>query len=212
MSNLIQSTTQLAMHIVRPYIRPGATVIDATCGNGHDTLALAQALFASNTAKVDTGGMLYAFDVQQQAVDATRKLLEAEGFGKYLETPAGSDTDRDHAGRIRFICDSHENMDQHLDRADVIVFNLGYLPGGDKALTTEAESTMTAVRDALLLLEKGGVLCITMYSGHSAGAEEKSQLLELAARLDPKQWHAAYVNMINQANNPPEILLITRKV
>lgn len=211
MNNLIQSTTQLAMHIVSPYIRTGCTVIDATCGNGNDTLSLAKALFKDNAkanadmdgAVVDmaeAGSRLYAFDIQQQAVDETRSLLEGEGFAERLAD-----------GSIRLICDSHENMDQHLDHADVIVFNLGYLPGGDKQLTTVAESTMTAVRDALLLLEKDGVLCITMYSGHEAGAYEKARLLQFAERLDSGVWHAAYVNMINQANNPPEILLITRK-
>ncbi|MDO4177052.1 MAG: class I SAM-dependent methyltransferase [Bacillota bacterium] len=207
MSNLIQSTTKLAMHIAAPYIRPDATLVDATCGNGHDSLALAQALFADNAkADADTdakadAGRLYAFDIQHQAVEATKTLLEGEGFGEQITK-----------GSIRLICDSHENMDQHLDHADVIIFNLGYLPGGDKTLTTTAETTMTAIKDALLLLDAGGLICITMYSGHEAGAYEKAQLLQFAERLDSKQWHVAYINMINQANNPPEILLITRKL
>lgn len=191
MSNLIQTTTELAMHIISGYIRPGALLIDATCGNGHDTLRLAKA----------KPSKLYAFDIQQAAVDGTRKLLESNGFKDSIDK-----------GIIELICDSHENMESYVHgKADVIVFNLGYLPGSDKSNTTTEASTLNAVSASLELLKKNGLLCITMYSGHHEGSKEKASLLDWSAKLDPQTYHAAYISMHNQKNSPPEILLITRK-
>ncbi|MCF0143783.1 MAG: hypothetical protein HUJ79_01520, partial [Firmicutes bacterium] len=80
-----------------------------------------------------------------------------------------------------------------------------------KDITTCAESTIAAVKSALGILQVDGVICITMYSGHEAGANEKARLLEFTKELDSHKYHVAYIGMHNQANNPPEILLITRK-
>ena len=91
------------------------------------------------------------------------------------------------------------------------MFNLGYLPGGDKLITTKAETTIKAVQDAMELIRKDGLVCITMYSGHTEGKKEKAALLEFAGQLDSAKWHCAYISMPNQKNDPPEILLITRK-
>lgn len=191
MDNLIRQTTQLALHLVRPYVTPGSTVIDATCGNGHDTLALAQ----MNPAK------LYAFDIQEDAICATTALLEANGYHKSI-------TD----GRFILRCAAHEEMDEYVaSPVSAVLFNLGYLPGGDKEITTKAASTLNAVQAAMELLETDGVICITMYSGHASGKEEKAALLDFAETLDAKQWHTAYISMPNQKHHPPEILLITRK-
>ena len=191
MSNLLTKTTELAMYIASSYTFPGCVIIDATCGNGHDTLALAEA----------QPSKLYGFDIQQQAVDNTIVLLKANGYENHLDN-----------GTISIICDSHSNMQEHVNEpADLIVFNLGYLPGGDKSITTSADETTQAIQTSLDLLNKDGLLCITMYSGHKEGSVEKEQLMDLAKALDPKTYHAAYVNFINQHNAPPEILLITRK-
>ena len=191
MSNLITKTTELAMYLASAYTFPGCIIIDATCGNGHDTLALA----SSDPSR------LYAFDIQQQAVDNTAALLSSEGYGTAIEN-----------GTISIICDSHSNMQAHVkEPADLIVFNLGYLPGGDKTITTSSEETMAAIRSSMALLNKGGLVCITMYSGHAEGSAEKEMLMQMAAELDPKVYHAAYINFLNQHNSPPEILLITRK-
>lgn len=191
MSNIIQTTTDFAMYMAAAYIRPGSILIDATCGNGHDTLRLA----GSAPLK------LYAFDIQQQAIDNTRKLLLSEGFGSSLE----DDT-------IKLICDSHENMKNYVtEPIDAAVFNLGYLPGCDKSNTTGVSSTLSAAASALDMLKIDGLLCITMYSGHEEGHKEKTALLDWSADLNPRIYHAAYISMHNQKNHPPEILLITRK-
>lgn len=201
--NLIRSTTDFALHIVQAYINEDSIVVDATCGNGHDTLALARALSdakAMQSMSEKYEGRLYAFDIQEEAIVNTRALLEAEGFGPQIEN-----------GRITLICDSHENMDAHVSGADVIVFNLGYLPGGDKSITTDSDTTLSAVSKAVEILHKNGLICITMYSGHEAGSKEKAELLAYARELDSRAFHVSYISMTNQPNNPPEILLITRK-
>lgn len=209
MKNIIQSTTELALHIARPYIREGKAVVDATCGNGHDTVALAKAVFpdygdgiaaSENNQECPTTPRLVAFDIQQRAIDATASLLTEAGFGSQLN-----------AGSIRLIRDSHENMEDYVNEACLIMFNLGYLPGGDKEITTCTETTMKAIQRASGLLIKGGLLSVTMYSGHREGAKEKAELLAFAKGLDSKMYHVAYVNMLNQPNCPPELLLITRK-
>ena len=130
MDNLIRQTTKLAMHIVRAYVEPGDTVIDATCGNGHDTLALAEMEPAR----------LYAFDVQEEAVRATTKLLEDSGYSKSITE-----------GRFIIRQLAHENLaaDSGASMVKAVIFNLGYLPGGDKEITTRSETTLAAVRGAM---------------------------------------------------------------
>lgn len=191
MENIIRQTTEFAMHIVRAYVEPGDTVVDATCGNGHDTLALAE----MGPAR------LYAFDVQEAAVRATTERLEANGYRKSITE-----------GRIIVRQMAHEEMVNCIEGpVKTVVFNLGYLPGGDKDLTTKAKTTLAAVQSAMDLLLPNGLICITMYSGHAEGKREKEALLEFAEGLDAGKWHTAYISMPNQKHAPPEILLITRK-
>lgn len=221
MANIIRQTTELAMHVVRAYVKPGDVVVDATCGNGKDTLALAQ----MNPAR------LYAFDVQEDAVRETIKLLEENGYGDRLaDSGKGNPAGEGLTGcRITVRQMSHENLREFFRNEGflrnkegaeaqetaspltAVVFNLGYLPGSDKLITTKAETTIKAVQDAMELIRKDGLVCITMYSGHTEGKKEKAALLEFAGQLDSAKWHCAYISMPNQKNDPPEILLITRK-
>lgn len=192
MSNIIRKTTELAINIVSTYAYPGCIIVDATCGNGHDTLALIN----------HQPSKLYAFDIQQEAVDATASLLKQHEYEAKLND-----------GTISIICDSHANMHEYIgENVDIVVFNLGYLPGGDKTKVTQKSETIIAMKTSLDLLSKDGILCITMYSGHPEGLEEKKSLLKMAEDLDPRVFHTAYISFPNQKNFPPEILLITKKV
>lgn len=191
MSNLIQTTTEFAFYIVKGYIQQGDILVDATCGNGHDTLSMAKT----------QPSQLYGFDIQPEAIESTKKRLISEGFENELND-----------GSIKLICDSHENIGAYIPgEIKAAVFNLGYLPGHKKDFTTTLYSTMKAVTSTLELLMPGGIMGITMYSGHSTGLEEKDALLSWSSQLDPQIYHTAYISMTNQKNNPPEILLITRK-
>ena len=187
MRNIIRSVTQTALLFIGEYVTPGCTVVDATCGNGHDTAAMAK----MGAEKI------YAFDIQKAAIENTRSTLIKENIS--LEN-------------IELIQDSHANMRNYInEKVQVIVFNLGYLPSADKEITTTKTSTLDAIKEGLILLSEGGLLCVTMYSGHPGGQEEKDAVLEFASGLDERIWHVAYINMKNQRNNPPEILLITLK-
>jgi len=195
MDNMIRQTTRLALHMVRAYVKQGDTVIDATCGNGHDTLALAE----MGPAR------LYAFDVQEQAVRATVSLLEAGGFGDRLTDGSYIVQQLPHEDLLPYFSASSRGT------VKAVLFNLGYLPGGDKTITTEAETTLAAVRGAMDLITTDGLICVTMYSGHAEGKREKAALLDFAGEFDAGKWHTAYISMPNQKHDPPEILLITRK-
>lgn len=191
LSNLLKSVTETALFFIGQYLKPGDTAVDATCGNGHDTAALAQM----------GAGNIYGFDIQKQALDNTEARLRELGFLR-----EGSGTD------IRLILDSHENLGKYIaEPVKVAVFNLGYLPSADKSVTTGADSTVRAVKQLLELLQKDGLICITMYSGHPGGQEEKDALLRLGASLDKRKYHAAYLNFVNQPDAPPELLMITAK-
>ena len=213
--NLITKTTVWAMEIVGQYVKPGDIVIDGTMGNGHDTLALAKL--------VGPDGTVIAFDVQPMALEHTRALLEENGVTVEIE---GTEEAFDRAN-VRLILDSNANMRNYVtvgtvDAVDgtadgkqpeiaAILFNLGYLPGGDKTVTTTREETLRAVGEAVNLVKPGGLVCAVLYSGHQQGAEEKEALLAWAKELSAKQFHVAYISMWNQKKCPPEILLITRK-
>ncbi|MFQ8602537.1 MAG: tRNA (mnm(5)s(2)U34)-methyltransferase [Anaerovoracaceae bacterium] len=196
MSNIIRSTARFSAYILKNYIKKGDVLVDATCGNGKDTLFLME----SSPSK------LYAFDVQETALKSTENLLISAGFEN--DIAYGINPDK----KINLICQSHDKIPHFVkEQINAAVFNLGYLPGGNKKLTTHSDSTITAVKSCLELLVKDGILAITMYSGHLEGKTEKQKLMKFAENLNPKQYHCAYINMLNQPKNPPEILLITLK-
>ena len=196
--NLITKTAQWAMEVVSHYVAEGDTVVDGTMGNGHDTAALARL--------VGPEGRVLAFDVQEQALRNTTELLKEEEVRLGLKTDALQ-------SRVRLICDSNANLRSYIDgsKPSAVVFNLGYLPGGDKSVTTTADETLRAVTEALDAVKPGGLVATVMYSGHEQGAAEKEALLAWARELPLKEYHAAYVAMWNQKKNPPELLLITKK-
>ena len=188
MSNLITKTTELAMRITLSYVEPGDTVIDATCGTGQDTLALAEA--------AGDRGRVYAFDIQKEAIGLTSELLKSNG-----------------CMNVELFNESFVYMGEHVPdgSASAVVFNLGYLPGGDHSITTEAGATIEGLQAALKAIRTGGIVTVVLYDGHEEGRREKEYVLRWAEKLDPKTYHAVFANMLNQNNYPPEILWITKK-
>ena len=188
MSNLITRTTELAMSVTLAYIRQGDTVVDATCGAGQDTVALARA--------VGSEGRVYAFDIQKKALLLTEARLKTHGFTN-----------------VHLVMQSFASLSEHVpeNSAAVIVFNLGYLPGGDHSITTTADTTLEGLECALRTIRPGGIVTVVMYDGHDEGVEEKTRVLEWAEALEQSRYHVAYVSLLNQKNHPPEILWITKK-
>ena len=233
------------MSIARQYIKPGCLIVDATCGNGHDTLALAKAAFRTNESAADSfcssccmanddlaAGILaagiLAIDIQEMAIENTRKLLIENGFSDLISDGSivlkqGShenlkamvwdlESFREHAGDAAGCADGTvSHAGDAVPDVCLVMFNLGYLPGGNKIVTTTTGPTIEAVKSAIDLIMKGGLVCVTMYSGHEEGKKEKQALLAFAEELDSRKYHVAYISMTNQKNDPPEILLITRK-
>lgn len=189
--NILRSATDFAAFTAENFISPGDVVVDATCGNGRDTLFLA----SRRPSK------LYAFDIQASAVASTRELLISSGYRQQLCSGAFSLINASHSFIARYV----------KERPRVIMFNLGYLPGGSRAVTTSASSTIEAVKASLSILNPGGLICVTMYSGHPEGAEEQEALLSFSSALDSSLYHVSTVTMINQRSHPPQNLFITSK-
>lgn len=175
--------------VLRQHLRPSDVVVDATAGNGHDARFMLQL--------IGGGGTLYAFDVQTDAIAATRHAVS--------ELPGTSIIV--HAG--------HETMADHLSAADIgrvraVTFNLGYLPGGDHTQTTTVNSTLAAVRAAMSVIDVHGIIAIVCYR-HPEGELELQALRELAVELDQQTWVVTETTFSNQRGKPPLVLTIIRQ-
>lgn len=158
--------------------------VDFTMGNGNDTL------FLSNL-----GGKVYAFDIQQEALDSTQKLL-----------------DKHEKNNVELILDSHANLEKHVfEEIDGGIFNLGYLPKGDKNITTLAPSTIKAIESGLKLLKVSGILCIVVYVGHEQGAIESQEIENFVSNLDIYKYNAIIHRSLNHKNAPYVIAIKKRK-
>ncbi|MBH5328630.1 class I SAM-dependent methyltransferase [Eikenella sp. S3360] len=165
----------------------GGTAIDATAGNGHDTLFLAQCVGAR--------GRVYAFDIQPQALAATQARLQAAG----------------EEDQVCLIAASHADLAEHVrEPVHSIVFNCGFLPGGNKSLTTEAGSTLAALAQAVRLLRPGGLLAAVLYPGHAAGALEAEAVSAWAAELPQQEFAVLRYGFLNRRNRPPYLLAIEK--
>ena len=179
--------TQWCHKLIEDHVKQGNVCVDATAGNGNDTLFLADL--------VGEKGKVYAFDIQKQAIDETGKRLKEEGMER----------------RVELICDSHENMKDYIkEEVSCIVFNFGYLPGGDHALATKSESSIKAIDDGLEILEKGGMMSLCIYSGGDSGFEERDSILSHIRELDTKKYLVIVSQYYNRPNNPPIPAMIIR--
>lgn len=171
----------------------GDTVIDATCGNGHDTYVLAQIVLNN------TQGTVIAYDIQEAALINTEKKLRQS-----IPLP--------HYERIRFVqgCHSQFPTDCSLGSVKLIVYNLGYLPGGDKTKTTHLETTLNSLQRALGLIMPGGAITVTCYPGHAEGKKEEDAILTWVATLSLKEWNICYHQWPNRKQGP-SLLLILKK-
>jgi len=170
------------------YLREDGFWIDATAGNGHDTLFLCE--------HIGENGKVYAFDIQEQAIENTRKRL----------------MEHDMQNRCELILDSHENMLSYINQKQVdgIVFNLGYLPGGDHKKATQAKSSVAAIEIGLSCLKMGGIMCVCVYSGQDTGFEEKEAVLSFIKELDSKQYLVIVSEFYNRPNCPPIPIFILK--
>ena len=156
--------------------------VDFTMGNGHDTE------FLCGVAK---NGKVYSFDVQPAALENTQKLLSEKGHTNF-----------------ELILSGHQNVKEYVkEPIDGGMFNLGYLPGGDKRITTLRETTMPAVEAAIELLAPDGILCVAVYPGHAEGEAEGEMLTEYLSTLP--RWHlcATKIKILNSPTSPYFIII-----
>lgn len=178
--NEIVNTIKLAHDIINKSVKVGQTVLDCTVGNGNDTKLLAEL--------VGPNGKVYGFDIQSRALETTIEKLTCENLNN----------------RVILIQDSHENIDLYIDeKLDFIVYNLGYLPKGDKNIKTNKKSTLISLNKSLSLLNDNGIILVSCYVGHDGGMEEKNGVEELLRNLDQKKFNVIKYDFINQGNFPP---------
>jgi len=184
---VIKNSLNQSHDIVMKVVQPGDTVIDATAGNGGDTVFLAE--LAGSEGKV------YSFDIQQTALDRTREKLKMLGLDD----------------RAELICDSHENMDLYVKQpVKCVMFNLGYLPGGDHKIGTRGNSTIAAIQKAMELIVLNGIITVVVYYGGDSGFEEKEQVLEFIKTIDCKKFTVSKTEFVNQINCPPILVCIEK--
>lgn len=184
----MNNAVEILWQMVPEFLLPGDTAVDATVGNGRDTEALCRI--------VGPSGKVYGFDIQTEALERARSLLEEA----VPETPC------------ILIHESHSALKNHIAHpVDLVLFNLGYLPGGDKRVTTKADTTLEAMTAALELLKTGGKLAAVLYPGHEAGAEEATAVIEWSSTLNQKKFTSLLLTITNQINHPPQLLLIEKR-
>ena len=177
-----------AKEMIEEALFPGARVVDATMGNGYDTLWLCEL--------VGENGKVYAFDIQQEAVNHTAERLEKAGVRE----------------RAALFCMGHERMLEAVhEPVDAVLFNLGWLPGAEHGVTTQTSTTLQAVEAALALLKEEAVMTVCIYPGHEEGTNELHSLLEWAGKLDDKRYDAVLKHYVNQPNDPPQMLAVRKK-
>lgn len=188
---LFQTPLDLAHAYWKTLLKPGDIAIDATCGNGHDTLFLANIVLAAHPK-----GQVIAIDSQEEALERTRKRIN----------------DHIHADlqqHVHYYRQSHATFPKNVSTQSVglIVYNLGYLPGSDKSITTMHKTTLASVENALPLIAPGCVLSITCYPGHAEGKIEEEALLAFTQGLDPFAWSCCHHKWTNRRDAPSLLIL-----
>lgn len=173
---------ELAHELLSDVILSDDDVVDATMGQGHDTVFLAS-----------LGAKVWAFDVQRLAIEMTDRRLAASDLSAQL------------------ILDGHENVGAYVTGPiKAAIFNLGYLPKSDKQIITQAETTLRALSQLLDLLVVGGRIALMVYYGHAGGLEERDAVLEFVADLPQKTFQVMRYGALNQVNQPPFLVMIEK--
>ena len=173
---------EMAHDFLAQVITPEDIVVDATMGNGHDTLFLAK------LAK-----QVYAFDIQEKALEKTSQRIQEAGLTN-----------------VDLILQGHETVDQFVTEVKAAIFNLGYLPSANKTIITKPQTTIEALDKLCQLLVKGGRIAIMIYYGHEGGDIERDAVLDFVSQLPQQEYTATIYRTLNQINNPPFLVMIEK--
>lgn len=185
----LKTAVHFAHFLAKPFLKKGSVALDATCGNGQDTLFLAKNILSEEL------GLLYAYDIQIKAFENTSNHLKEHLSVNLLS-------------RIHLLNKSHEDLKEiPLSSLDYAMYNLGYLPGADHQKTTNSFSTLKSLEACLKRLKQSGVLSITCYPGHPEGAIESNEVLKWAKNLK-RPYTVTSHQWINRSEKAPWIILI----
>lgn len=179
---MMKRPLELSHDFLEEVLDEDAVTVDATMGNGSDTLFLAQ-----------HSKHVYAFDVQEMALKKTAERLKHHGLSN-----------------VTLIQDGHEQVDQYVSSVRAAIFNLGYLPQADKSIITRPDTTLAALKKLLVSLEDGGRIAIMVYYGHDGGQLEKEVLLTFLGQLSQKEYTVMTYQALNQINTPPFLVMIEK--
>lgn len=207
--------------LIAQHVKQGDTVVDATVGNGKDTLFLAKL--------VGIQGTVYGFDIQRIALEKAKSYLtehldydidininHTDDIADTDDIDRSSTPNENACNRIILYKQSHAHMLHCIPKAahgkvSAIMFNLGYLPGGDHSVITKPDSTLPALDAALQLLKKGGLISIMVYRGHEGGLVEAERVKAWATQLPQQSYQVLKYEFINQINTPPFLIAIKSK-
>jgi hypothetical protein len=184
---VLRGPVSLSHLLLHSFVRDGHSAVDPTCGNGNDTLLLARL--------AGVRGHVWGFHVQRQAIEETGSLLAEAGL----------------SSRVTLLPVGHEELAQHVAvPLQAVLFNLGYLPGGDRGIITRPDTTGIALEQSLGLLSAGGVVIVTVYPGHVGGSEEQHSVEKWAAGLDSRAFHSWRMGQTNVTTAAPYLLLVQK--
>lgn len=172
-----------AHDLLQKHLQLDDICLDMTLGNGYDTL------FLLNKCK-----FVYAFDIQEAAIRHTKELLQKTKYQNY-----------------RLILDSHENFSTYVStQIGGAIFNLGYLPSGDKNITTLSATTLKTIQTLLPQLRKNGLCIVVVYPGHPEGKKEAEILAQYFTNLNQKEYIVLKYCFCNQIHEPPFLYAIEK--
>lgn len=181
------SAVYIVQMLIGEVLKYGGAAIDATAGNGRDTLFLARL--------VGHEGRVYAFDIQEKALAQTRKLLTEHGAAR----------------QVILFNKGHEEMGKLVpEPVDAVVFNLGYLPGGDHTLITKPATTIDALKSATTLLRPGGRIGLVIYTGHPGAIEELKMVENFTFSLTWAEFNVIKINYVNRNVHAPVIIVVEK--
>ncbi len=185
----MERLTEQAQHLIKPHLSSGDLAIDATAGNGHDTVFLSQS--------VGPTGKVFAFDLQSRAIEKSRKRLEAANCENVVFFQ------QCHAEIEQFVPEEHHGS------IAAIMFNLGYLPGFDRSFITQTPSTKLAIESSLRMLRNKGILTVLAYTGHPGGLEEAIMAEMLLQSLSRKEFTVK--SIASPQVHSPRLFVVTRQ-
>lgn len=182
------SAVALAHKFIAAGLPEDGIAVDATAGNGNDTAFLAELM---------PKGIVYSFDIQQQALVQTKTILDNQGLSK----------------RVNLINDGHQNIDNYIqDPVDAVMFNLGYLPKGDHSIITKPSNTVVALEKSIKMLKVGGRISLISYIGHEGGLDELAAVQDCLRSLDSQAYWVTCLNFVNRPPTAPVSFYIERVI